>query len=286
MSHKLINHSPDLKRLREDGYDIEEKSGYLFVNHVPYVTSNKKVAFGILISKLALAGDITIKPDTHVVYFIGEYPCDQSGLPMLKIGQPSQKQALEGGLVADHMFSSKPPNGYEDYYHKMTNYIAILSGPAQDIDSSATAKTFPVIEAKEEESVFKYIDTATSRAEINTVSKKLEINKVAILGLGGTGSYVLDLVVKTPVKEIHLFDGDKFLQHNAFRSPSAASIEELRGLQNKTEYFERLYSKMRRGIISHPSFIDVTNVDQLHLMNFVFICLDRGEVKKLIEPVA
>jgi hypothetical protein len=41
--------------------------------------------------------------------------------------------------------------------------------------------------------------------------KKLELGKIAIIGLGGTGSYVLDLAAKTPVKEIHLFDGDKFL---------------------------------------------------------------------------
>jgi hypothetical protein len=37
-------------------------------------------------------------------------------------------------------------------------------------------------------------------------------------GLGGTGSYILDLVSKTPVNEILLFDSDDFLQHNAFRS--------------------------------------------------------------------
>ena len=47
------------------------------------------------------------------------------------------------------------------------------------------------------------------------------------MGLGGTGSYVLDLVAKTPVWEIHLFDGDAFLQHNAFRSPGAPSLDEL-----------------------------------------------------------
>ncbi|WP_318271316.1 ThiF family adenylyltransferase [Sphingobacterium cellulitidis] len=46
---------------------------------------------------------------------------------------------------------------------------------------------------------------------------KLERQKIAIIGLGGTGAYILDMVAKTPVKEIHLFDGDSFDQHNAFR---------------------------------------------------------------------
>jgi tRNA A37 threonylcarbamoyladenosine dehydratase len=45
--------------------------------------------------------------------------------------------------------------------------------------------------------------------------------------MGGTGSYILDLVAKTAVMEIHLFDGDDFNQHNAFRAPGAASLEDL-----------------------------------------------------------
>ena len=53
------------------------------------------------------------------------------------------------------------------------------------------------------------------------VTRKLSLKNVAIVGLGGTGSYVLDLVAKTPVRQIHLDDGDMFLQHNAFGSPSA-----------------------------------------------------------------
>ena len=56
---------------------------------------------------------------------------------------------------------------------------------------------------------------------------KLMNHKVAIIGLGGTGSYILDMLAKTPVSEIHLFDGDDFLTHNAFRSPGAASLDDL-----------------------------------------------------------
>lgn len=67
------------------------------------------------------------------------------------------------------------------------------------------------------ETVFQYIDTNSSRANIEMINMKLERQKIAIIGLGGTGAYILDMVAKTPVKEIHLFDGDSFDQHNAFR---------------------------------------------------------------------
>ena len=153
------------------------------------------------------------------------------------------------------------------------------------VDPNVTAKTFPVNElVKEhgEKGVFNYIDTASSRAAIDSVTNKLALESIAIVGLGGTGSYVLDLVAKTPVREIHLFDGDTFLQHNAFRSPGAASIEDLQAKPAKTRYFARKYSKMHRGITGHESNIDESNVEQLQTMDFVFLCLDQGPAKGLI----
>jgi hypothetical protein len=93
---------------------------------------------------------------------------------------------------------------------------------------------------------------------------------------------VLDLVAKTPVREIHVFDDDKLSTHNAFRSPGAPSIEELRAQPLKTTYFRDRYSKMHRGIITHDSVVDASNVDQLRDMKFAFLCLDRGKAKRLI----
>lgn len=282
MLQQLINLSPDLKRLRDEGFDIEIKAGHLLVKDVPYVNANKEIKRGILVSKLTLAGDITTRPDNHQAYFIGEHPCNQDGTEISQIKHSSGQIQL-GDVVANHSFSAKPTSGYyEDFYHKVTTYVAILSGRAKEIDSSATAKTFPVVEPGEEESVFNYIDTSSSRAEINAVTRKLELGKIAIIGIGGTGSYVLDLVAKTPVQEIHLFDGDKFLQHNAFRSPGAPSINELREKPDKATYFTKQYSNMHRGIIAHEVYLDGTNVDLLQGMDFVFICLDRGDAKKLV----
>jgi hypothetical protein len=283
MSLRLINRSPDLKKLRDEGYDIEIRSGHLLVKSVPYVNSKKEIRNGTLVSTLNLANDVTVQPDTHAVFFQGEYPCDKDGARIARIENQSQRRNLGTDLDIDHTFSARPVNGpYADYYAKMTTYVAILSGPAQVIDPNAKAMTFPLITAKEDESVFNYIDTASSRAEINVVSAKLELDRIAIIGLGGAGGYVLDFTAKTHIKEIHLFDGDTFFQHNAFRSPGAASGEELEQKLPKTEYFRRLYSKMRRGIVSHPVYIDASNVEQLRGMNFVFLCFDAGKKKELI----
>lgn len=283
MSRRLIDRSPDLKRLRDEGYDIDIVEGYVLLRDVPYLTANKQIKRGILISTLTVANDITVRPDSHVALFAGEFPCHCDGLPIERIRHGTISTKIGETVVANHSFSAKPkPSGYyNNYYEKFSTYADILSGPVQSIDPSASAKTYPLIQNSGEELVFKYMDTASSRAEITAISKKLALNKIAIFGLGGTGSYVLDLIAKTPVKEIHLFDGDLFLQHNAFRAPGAASGQELGEKLPKVTYFERIYSKMRSGIIAHNEYVSSENLDQLSDMNFVFLCME-GKAKKTI----
>lgn len=281
MSQQLISRSPDLKRLRDEGYDVEIRSGYLLIKDVPYVSANKEIKLGILISELTLAGNVTTTPDNHVAMFAGEYPCDKDGSELGKI-RHGGGQRLADNLVVHYSFSSKPAAGYKDYYEKMTAYIAILLSHAHVIDPNVTAQTFPVITTEEVESVFKYIDTASSRSGINMATKKLEQSKIAIVGVGGTGSYVLDLVAKTAVKEIHLFDRDGFFSHNAFRAPGAASVDELEAKPKKVAYLKELYLKMRRGIVDHDYHIDASNVSELREIDFVFLCIDAGDAKKVI----
>ncbi|MGA2267139.1 MAG: ThiF family adenylyltransferase [Bryobacteraceae bacterium] len=286
MSQKPISRSADLMRLRNEGYDLEIRSDHLLVKDVPYVTADRIVKRGILVMALKLAGDVTVKPENHVAHFIGAYPCRADGTPIAAIANESVRRKLGTDLEIDHTFSAKPmPSGaYENYYDKVTQYVTILSGYAQKLQPGATAKTFRPVSAAEgeEETVFKYIDTASTRAETGAVTAKLTaVKKVAIVGLGGTGSYVLDLVAKTPVGEIHLFDGDEFLQHNAFRSPGAPSLEELVAKPKKAAYFKGIYDKMRNGIFVHENYVGPENADELRDMSFVFMCLE-GPAKRLI----
>jgi hypothetical protein len=198
------------------------------------------------------------------------------------IAEANRQEKIRDGLVTICSFSQKPEGGYPDYYEKMTAYIRILQGEARLIDGSVTAQTFPGGELTEEESVFCYLDNASSRAGITAINEKLKKKRIAIVGLGGTGAYVLDLVAKTLVEEIHLFDKDTFLQHNAFRCPGAPSYDDLTKKPTKVERFAEIYSKMRRKIISHPEYINQTNLDELKPMDFVFLCLDKGGNRRTI----
>ncbi len=282
MSQLRVNPNPAILKLINEGYEVEIRGALLLVSHVPYLNSERKIKYGILVSTLALAGNEVTKPDTHVVHFIGEHPCHKDGSIMNQIQHNSANTQLAEGLMVNHTFSNKPPNGYTDYREKMARYVEMISAPAISIDPTVKAKTFRVIESKPEESVFNYVDTNSVRAEIEAITAKLKGHKIGIVGLGGTGSYVLDLMAKTPVAEIHLFDGDEFAQHNAFRSPGAPSVDQLREPPPKVIYFAEIYSKMRRGIIPHAEYLSVTNLHQLLELDFVFICVDEGPPKKQI----
>jgi hypothetical protein len=283
MSQKLISLSPDLSRLRAEGYDIEIRGSYLVMKDVPYVNSAREVKLGTLVSPLNLAGDRTARPDNHQVQLAGEFPCHADGTPMTELVNQSITTVIDARLTTNHWFSQKPKCGfYADYYDKMATYAAILASHARVLKPDATPQTYSVQETEDEASPFVYLDTASSRADINAAANKLSIDKVAIIGTGGTGSYVFDLVTKTPVCEIHIFDGDKMSTHNAFRSPGAATIEELRQQPLKVNYLYNRYQPMHRGIVRHSYRLDASNVAELAAMDFVFICIDDGEAKKAI----
>jgi tRNA A37 threonylcarbamoyladenosine dehydratase len=55
-------------------------------------------------------------------------------------------------------------------------------------------------------------------SEIAELSRKIEDEVIAVIGLGGSGANALEYLVKTPAREIRGFDGDAFHVHNVFRS--------------------------------------------------------------------
>jgi len=285
MSPRPIVLDPDLSHLQQEGYEVEVRNGHLLVHSVPYVNAQRAVLRGIVVTNLSGNVGKLGPPGDHQVWFVGEYPCHHTGGPIEGIRHTSESISLWPGFEVQHRFSNKPfgTNGYSDYYSKMKNYISIISNEAKEIDPDSTPCTFKVVVSVEEDSAFRYWDSASSRANILTVSAKLEVGRLAIIGLGGTGSYVLDLVAKTPVREIHLFDGDNFLQHNAFRAPGAASLDILEERLPKVIYFAQIYDAMRTGVIPHSYYLTENNICELAGFDFVFLCVDKGAVRKLVS---
>jgi len=282
MSRRLIARSADLERLVKDGYTVEITS-HLLVHNVPYVTANREINYATLAAALDVAGDRTAPPGTHVAMWTGEYPCDRNGGPIEALRNGESTEKIGPNLHAKFVFSNKPTatGRYADFYEKMTSYIRVISHPAISLDARVTAQPY-IAAIEQEEGVFRYPDTTSSRAGIVKVTDKLRGLKLGIIGLGGTGSYVLDLIAKSPVAEIHLFDDDVFLNHNAFRAPGAPSVEELNATPTKVGYFAKLYSNMHLHVIPHPMRVDASTLAMLDGLDFVFVCIDSGAARALI----
>jgi len=66
------------------------------VRNIPYVNANREIKFGILVSELTLANDITAMPSTHVIKFSGEHPCHKDGTKISQIVHQSISETLDG----------------------------------------------------------------------------------------------------------------------------------------------------------------------------------------------
>lgn len=220
---QLVNHNEDIKRLVDRGCAVSVDSNHLVVRDIPYLDTEKNLQIGALISKLEFIDTYRVKLVDHTIFFCGSHPCRLDGtfIPNLG-GGPCSLTINSADLIVQRNFSNKPIDGFSNLYDKIESYITIISGPAMELHS-ANPYTFRQVDSVPD-TIFKIHDTLTSRAEIGDLSLKFRDDVIALIGLGGTGSYLLDFLVKTPVKEIRGFDVDWYHVHNAFRSPGALDI--------------------------------------------------------------
>ena len=287
MLAQLVNHNSDIKRLLEKGFALAQDGGFLVIRNIPYLDSQQQLQVGAVVTKLEYIDEFRVKQENHQVFFAGSSPYYADGTPILNIGDSSANLALSEAskdVVVQRSFSNKRmlPSGefreYIDFFEKINSYVDIISSPAIDLHN-ANPYTFRSIETVPN-SVFKFHDTLTSRAEITDLVAKFSDDVVAIIGLGGTGAYLLDFLVKTPVREIRAFDRDKYHVHNAFRSPGRLEKSELD--QSKAQVYHSRYDNFRHGLSIAPKNIDATCHADLEGVTFAFVCVDKGSARSEI----
>lgn len=285
MSQLLISLNKQLQNLQNEGYDIEVRDAYLLVHHVPYYNSDKQIKHGMLAMAIKTSGNTILPPDDHTAFWKGEKPCFPDGSEVPSLINCPQKTNLGNEIYSDYFCSRKPEsNGgkYIDFYEKVTGYFHCISDPVCAFDKKAFLRTKSPILIEDDKSPLIYQDTNASRANIVGVNESMKGKKIAIIGLGGTGSYLLDHLGKTCISEIHLFDDDVFDTHNAYRAPGAPSEEDLKQRKMKVEYFQETYSRMHKNIIPHCTKITPTNLYLLDDLDCVFICVDKVGVRCMI----
>lgn len=258
-----------IARLLADGYDVVLLNGHIVVRQIPYLGPTGLHKDGKLVLPIDDSGDVVADASgDHRIWFAGEEPRDERGTVL---GSASPHD-IGTGETAEYMLSFKPPSGsYAGLHEKVRHYSRILRDAARNVDPTVTAAPGAAFQAVEDGLPFVYRDTNTTRAGLTSLNNRFRGHTIAIVGLGGTGSYILDQVAKTWVDRIILIDGDVFENHNAFRAPGAAAHKSLQAKPNKAEYFAEEYSRMHTGITAHPEHLTTGNLQLIDGATFVFL---------------
>ena len=214
----------DLRVLLASNYSLSIIGAHIVVNDVFYLDALGELQKASLAAPLNQPTPTTLGPPVnHQMYWSGANPCHMDGAQIPSLGN-IQVELKIGETIYHRHFSNKPPEGFPNYVLLIEHYVALISSPAQE-KYGVTPLTGAIYDVAPELSPFKVRDTFSARAEITELNRLLTDDRIAIVGLGGTGSFVLDFMVKTPVHSIDAYDFDIFEVHNGFRSPGEVPFE-------------------------------------------------------------
>lgn len=276
MSKELEN-LKEIKALLEQGISLSFTESHVVVNDIPYLNEQGEQKWAKLAAGLhLLTPDSLGAPFNHQMYWSGTYPyfVDGTNIPVNKI---EANVDLAGTNFAIHL-SNKPQFGgdeaFDNYFDLIDHYVGLISGPAAE-KFGVTPYTGAKYDVPEEESAFKIADTFSAKAEITDLNKLVADDRIAVIGLGGTGSFVLDFIAKTPVHSIDAYDFDGFEVHNAFRSPGGFEGDDFGNL--KTSIYKKKYDTLRHRFEVHNKKVGKGDDALFADTTFAFVCIDDGE---------
>ena len=146
MLHQLVSHNDDLRWLLGKGYAVAVDSNHLVVRDIPYLDSEGRLRWGALVAKLEFIDRVRVTQTDHQVYFAGSVPHGLDGKPILNLGSRSASLTPSdafGDVVVRWALSNKPKatGRFEDFFHKIESYVAIISGPAMEAHSATPTRS-------------------------------------------------------------------------------------------------------------------------------------------------
>ena len=278
----LANRNPYIDWLVKQGYDLGFINGHLVIFGVPYLNAAGELQYLDMITPVDVREESLIdRPADHKVYFAGEMPCNLDG-QKINAGTGEEVRWVSEQIVGNRYLSSKPEGlrNYESIEEKITQYLTLISSPAIHKHPDVTPRRALAKHREMALSPLRFPDTLSAREGIVELSHLLRKRRVAIIGCGGTGAYVLDYLAKTHLEEIHLFDDDIVHVHTTFRFPGAYSEKHL-GM-TKVEVLTETYSHFHSGIKPHVKRVDKEDIASLADFDFIFVCVDDGPSRQLI----
>jgi ThiF family len=281
---ELASRNPFVQELEDQCYHVDFINAYFVIFGLPYLDKDGKLQHGDWVTPVDLTDWVLDPPKDHQAWFRGTRPCDRSGRE-LRLGGGEGRVTVADGFVTDWSFSLKLQSetgenrAYRSFEEKVRTYVDIITAPAMAAYPDATPLRNIEIKAAAQGTPLRFPDTLSSRYHMNDVSHLLKEKKVALVGLGGTGSYILDFIARTHLQQIALFDDDKVQVHTIFRMPGFIS----RAIgKTKVEALAQQYGNWHAGIVAVPERVAEGNINRLKEFDFVFVSVDDGPSRKYI----
>ena len=155
---------------------------------------------------------------------------------------------------------------YVDGWHALAVYTVRVAGEVG------------VEEREHIEKIFKFPIAGEDARDIQLWRDRARGQQIGIVGLGGVGLWILDLMSKTDVRELKIWDGDKIEGRNLVRAPGWASQDAIG--KNKADYFGEQYGRIRTGISIRGQYWHSDNPDDtFDGLDFVFVAVDKTETR-------
>ena len=155
---------------------------------------------------------------------------------------------------------------YVDGWHALAVYTVRVAGEVG------------VEEREHIERIFKFPIAGGDARDIQLWRDRARGQQIGIVGLGGVGLWILDLMSKTDVREIKIWDGDEIEGRNLVRAPGWASQDAIG--KNKADYFGEQYGRIRTGISIRGQYWHSDNPeDTFDGLDFVFVAVDKTETR-------
>ena len=161
---------------------------------------------------------------------------------------------------------------YEDAWQALRTYVNAIYAGFTTSDTQSTRRverpyTFDIIGDK-------------SRSEVEWLDL-VAGERIAIVGLGGVGSWIADLVTKSDVYELHAWDDDVIEPRNIIRMPGAVDPQWLG--KHKAEWFQQTYSSIHRRVRGSRVRVTKDNVQEVVTdTTFAFVAVDDDESRLMV----
>ncbi len=286
MPHLPASLDRSIERLSALGLPLFLDGDFL-VAPIPLLDHAGNAEVGYLVESLNLDANRVVQPEVngaHQMHLVGIRPHEINGSPLPLSGSEGDYPLTNRLRASFHMsiklkdVNTGQNREYADLFEKFSTYYAKISAPGFHKKPKWRDGMVVPSSIRDTSNPFVFPDTAAHKDGVLDLRERLLIQRVLVVGAGGTGSFLIDLLARTPIGSMTIVDFDRFWVHNLYRAPGPYHAEDIGRLKSELA-FERARATHKYVSFLNGKLEDFPD-DWLRAMTFVFLCVDKVDVRR------